>query len=153
MRRNPRPATAVPVGTPRDSHDMYASTVPRQRLAVHGPLEAVVDPILEILDSGAAAGILGEEPPDARPWGGPGLPSAVEVATRAVHAGADVRLGVHGRVGQDSFPLADRLTERTVGDRRLARWPERRHRRRFRTLGTPRLAMNALWRRRQQAGD
>src|SRR5437016_1968437 len=26
MRRNPRPATAVPVGTPRDSHDMYAST-------------------------------------------------------------------------------------------------------------------------------
>jgi len=26
MRRNPRPATAMPVGTPRDSHDMYAST-------------------------------------------------------------------------------------------------------------------------------
>src|SRR5439155_18132283 len=96
-------------GQPRyvRQHRAHLFTVPRQRLAVHGALEAVVDPILEILDSGAAAGILGEEPPDARQWGGPGLPSAVEVATRAVHAGADVRLGVHGRVGQDSFPLAD----------------------------------------------
>src|SRR5256885_8352916 len=26
MRRNPPPGTAMPVGTPRDSHDMYAST-------------------------------------------------------------------------------------------------------------------------------
>src|SRR2546422_10974856 len=50
-------------GQPRHvrQHRTHLFAVPRQRLAVHGALEAGVDPILEILDSGAAAGILREE--------------------------------------------------------------------------------------------